>query len=185
MRTSEKGKKLSSGLLMFAKGGVLDMKTIALPDLVREACAFALQGSNVTCEISTGEGLWPVEAEKDQISHVITNLVINALQSMPGGIIKVSARNIIRESKNDKPGGKFVVIQIEDSGPGITAEDLERIFDPLFVTKKNSSGLGLPVAQSIVKRHGGFIEAQSIMGAGTLFYVYLPASEKTPATDKL
>lgn len=182
MRASEHGKRLSRQLLTFAKGGAIDMKVIALPELVREATAFSLQGSNVTSEIVLAEGLWPVEADASQISQVISNLVINARQSMPdGGTVKVNARNITRGGKGEARGFKFVLLQIEDSGPGIPAENLDHVFDPFFSTRESGYGLGLPVAYSIVKKHGGFIEVQSIAGAGTFFYVYLPASEKPPA----
>ena len=181
MRAAEHGKNLSRQLLTFAKGGAPDMKVIALPELIREAAAFSLQGSNVTSEIVLAEGLWPVEADAGQISQVLSNLIINARQTMTdGGTVKVSARNITRGGKGEARGFKFVLVQVEDSGPGIPAENLDRIFDPFFTTKESGHGLGLPVAYSIVKKHGGFIEVQSIVGAGTFFYVYLPASEKTP-----
>lgn len=180
-RASEHGKMLSKQLLTFAKGGVPAIQTVALPEVIREAVAFSLHGSTVTADINLCDGLWPVEADKSQISQVISNLVINARQAMPGGgLIKISARNITRGGQGEARGAKFVLVQVEDSGEGITPENLEHIFDPFFTTKESGYGLGLPVAYSIVKKHGGFIEAQSIGGAGTFFYVYLPASEKTP-----
>jgi CheY-like chemotaxis protein len=141
-----------------------------------------LRGSNVTAEISLADSLWPVETDKGQISQVVSNLVINARQAMSsGGVVKISARNITRGGEGEARGVKFVLVQVEDSGPGIAEENLDRIFDPFFNSRESGCGLSLPVAYSIVKKHGGFIEVQSIVGAGTFFYVYLPASEKTPA----
>jgi signal transduction histidine kinase/ActR/RegA family two-component response regulator len=185
MHASEQGKNLSSQILNFARGNTPDMKTIALQELIREATGFSLHGSNVKSQISLDEALWPVEADKDQISQVISNLVINARQSMPGGgIVKISARNITRGSTGENREVRFVMLEIEDNGPGIPPDKLNRIFDPFFTTREGGYGMGLPVAYSIIKKHGGFIEAQSIMGAGSLFYVYLPASDKRPQIEK-
>jgi signal transduction histidine kinase/CheY-like chemotaxis protein len=181
MHASEQGKNLSNQILNFARGSTPDMKTIAQQELIREATEFSLHGSNVKSQISLTEDLWPVEADKNQISQVISNLVINARQSMPGGgIVKISARNITRGSVGENQEVRFVMLEIEDNGPGIPTDKLNRIFDPFFTTREGGYGMGLPVAYSIVKKHGGFIEAQSIMGAGCLFYVYLPASDKKP-----
>jgi signal transduction histidine kinase/ActR/RegA family two-component response regulator len=181
MHASEQGKNLSRQMLDFARENAPDMKTLDLHELIREATNFSLHGSNIKSEISLNEDLWPVEADKNQMYQVISNLVINARQAMPkGGIIKISAHNISRGNTGATGEDKFVLLEIEDNGPGIPPDKLERIFDPFFTTKEGGYGMGLPVAYSIVKKHGGFIEAQSIMGAGTFFYVYLPASDKKP-----
>jgi CheY-like chemotaxis protein len=74
--------------------------------------------------------------------------------------------------------GKYIRISIVDQGIGIPQEHLSKIFDPYFTTKKRGSGLGLASCYSIVKNHGGYITAESEMGVGTVFHIYLPASEK-------
>ncbi|WP_457565223.1 response regulator, partial [Caldithrix abyssi] len=74
--------------------------------------------------------------------------------------------------------GRYVCFLVEDHGVGIDEKSLQRIFDPYFTTKKTGTGLGLAVTFSIIKKHNGYITAQSKVGKGTTFYVYLPASDK-------
>jgi len=102
-------------------------------------------------------GLWPVEMDRGQIGQVVQNLVLNAAQSMEhGGVVRISARNV---SDPKLPGPladqTCVRVTVADSGCGIPQADLERIFDPYFSTKRGGSGLGLAVAYSIVRKHGG------------------------------
>ena len=107
------------------------------------------------------------------------NITINARQAMPaGGTLSVSAVNV----PDDLPRppslgpGRYVKISFADHGAGIAEDVLPRIFDPFFTTKEQGSGLGLAVAYSIVKKHGGHIDVESEIGRGTTFRVYLPAS---------
>jgi len=142
---------------------------------------FVLRGSNVRCQFFIPDDLWTVEMDEGQMSQVINNLVINAIEAMPeGGMIKVKAENITVEKEKGLPlkAGKYIKISIEDQGTGISKEHLPKIFDPYFTTKQKGSGLGLATAYSIVKRHDGYISVESKLGVGTTFYIYLPASEK-------
>jgi CheY-like chemotaxis protein len=130
--------------------------------------------------------LWPVEVDEGQISHVFSNLAINACQAMTnGGMIKVRAENVegFKPSKGSSEGlparhGKFIKITMEDQGIGIPKENLQRIFEPYFTTKQKGSGLGLATAYSIIKNHEGDIRVESELGVGTTFTIYIPASEK-------
>ncbi len=125
------------------------------------------------------EALWPAEMDTGQISQVIHNLMINADHAMPnGGVIRVSAENIRIDDDGPqtlKPG-PYIKIVIQDCGMGIEIAHLENIFDPYFTTKKQGHGLGLSTAFAIMNKHDGTIQAESEVGIGTTFHLYLPAS---------
>ncbi len=175
-------KRLTQQLLTFSKGGTPVKKLTSIEQIIRESASFALRGSNVRCESSIEDDLWDAEVDQGQIAQVISNLVINAQQSMPqGGVIKIKANNTeLRRGfiSSYIKEGNYVKITVEDEGIGILEEHLSRIFDPYFTTKQKGSGLGLATAYSIIKSHGGFIDVESELGKGSRFYIYIPASEK-------
>lgn len=175
---SLRAKDLTHQLLTFAKGGAPIKKITSIAGLLRDSVSFAMRGSNITCDFSIPEDLSPVEIDEGQITQVIHNLIINAEQAMPkGGAIKVSAGNISVSPSTGLPvqDGEYVKITVSDTGTGIPRENLIRIFDPYFTTKEEGSGLGLATVYSIIKNHGGYVTAESESGAGTIFYIYLPA----------
>ncbi len=172
---------LTGQLLTFSKGGAPVKKTLSIPELIKDCAIFALRGSNVQCEFSFSDDLWPSEIDEGQISQVINNMIINADQAMSeGGKIQVCAENMVVDAKHSLPlqPGRYIRISIQDQGNGITKERLSRIFDPYFTTKQKGSGLGLATAYSIIDKHDGYIVADSELGVGSTFYIYLPASEK-------
>ena len=175
---------LTNQLLTFARGGSPVKKAVSLAKLIEETSDFALRGSRSGCELSLAGDLWLVDADEGQINQVLSNIVINANEAMPdGGAIKISAENV-RVKTGSLPllrAGKYVKISVADSGQGIAAADLARIFDPYFTTKQKGSGLGLTTCHSIIARHGGHISVASEVGKGTTVDVYLPAARE-PAT---
>jgi signal transduction histidine kinase/CheY-like chemotaxis protein/uncharacterized protein YdeI (BOF family) len=178
-----RARDLTQQLLTFAKGGDPLRSTVALPELVRAAAESVLHGSNVRCDFEVLPGLWSADVDRDQITQAIQNVVINAMQAMPhGGVIRISLTNdeIAPGTKSALAGGRYIRVAIADSGTGIEAEILSRIFDPFFSTKKMGSGLGLATAYSIIKRHEGCIEVQSALGQGAKFTLWLPATDGAP-----
>lgn len=176
-------------LLTFSKGGVPIKEPVSIAQLLRDWAGFAVAGSNVNCDIDLPPDLLPVEIDKGQMSRVINNLVINAQQAMPeGGTVTIRGANITlgpdwHEHALPLPPGEYVRIAIQDTGTGIPASHLSKIFDPYFTTKQKGSGLGLSIAYSIVKAHEGYITAESQIGAGTTFHIYLPASGGAPSAQ--
>ncbi len=146
-------------------------------------------GERITLQINHGTDLGYVRVDPVQFSQVIINLVINANDAMNGkGTITISTRaehlnKPYRFGTDEIKPGDFVVISISDTGCGIPPENLERIFEPFFSTKKNyansGSGLGLAVVYGIVRQTGGLIQVHSEVGKGTTFEIYLPAYENT------
>ncbi len=186
-KASLRAKDLTRQLLTFARGGTPVKRTASMAELIKDSADFALRGSNVRCEFSIPNDLWPVEVDEGQMSQVVNNLVINADQAMPkGGTIKIRAENATVGPEQALPlkGGQYVKVSFEDQGIGIPEEHLPKIFDPYFTTKQKGSGLGLATSFSIVRNHEGHITVESELGVGTTFYVYLPASQKELPTQK-
>ncbi|OHD15462.1 MAG: hypothetical protein A2086_08310 [Spirochaetes bacterium GWD1_27_9] len=180
-----RSKDLTQQLLTFSKGGDPIKKLGSIKDVLIESSRFILRGSNIKCDYNFPEELWSVEMDEGQISQVVSNLIINSSQAMPnGGLIKVSAENvnITKETKLPLTGTRYVKISIADTGVGIPKDYLSKIFDPYFTTKQKGSGLGLAVTYSIINKHSGYIYVESVLGAGTTFYIYLPASSVSAKT---
>ncbi|MGC2062882.1 MAG: PAS domain S-box protein [Thermodesulfovibrionales bacterium] len=170
---------LTTQLLTFSKGGKPVKKRIELKPAIENAAKFALSGSRCDCRMVIAEDLWPADADEGQIGQVLQNIVMNASEAMPaGGSIGISAENI-EIPKGENPllpeGGSFARISVRDTGIGIPEQYLPKIFDPYFTTKQKGSGLGLATSFSIVRNHGGIIEAVSEHGEGSAFTIYLPA----------
>lgn len=182
-KTIDRAKELTTQLLTFSKGGSPLKKTLNLQPIIREVSRISLSGSRVKCRYSFQEDIWPVEADETQIRQVIHQLVRNAREAMSehGGSLSISARNRTFQAEPGMilPTGDYVELSISDTGKGIAKEHLSQIFDPYFTTKDFGSqkgmGLGLAVCYSIIKKHGGQIEAESQTGEGATFNVYLPA----------
>ena len=183
-KASLRAKDLTHQLLTFAKGGAPLKHTASLRDLIKDSATFALRGANVRCEFHLAPDLWPAEVDEGQISQVVHNLAINAVQAMPdGGVVTMTAENVTIESGDPsslKPG-RYLRICIQDRGVGIAPEHLPHIFDPYFTTKQKRSGLGLATSYSIVKKHEGLITVESEAGKGTRFCIFLPASDRAVA----
>jgi PAS domain S-box-containing protein len=181
-----RARDLTQQLLTFAKGGAPVRHTASLIEIIRESADFALRGSKVRAEFNLATDLAPADVDASQIHQVIHNLVLNAVQAMPdGGLVRVEAQNhrLISRAEAPLPPGDYIRICVRDQGPGITPDLLPKIFDPYFTTKHGGSGLGLATAFSIIKRHDGHITAESKVGDGAVFHLYLPAS-KNPVPEK-
>jgi PAS domain S-box-containing protein len=179
-RAGFRARDLTQQLLTFAKGGEPVREAVNLSEILRETAGFALHGAKARAEFHLAADLWPVNADKGQLGQVVQNLVINSVQAMPeGGTVGVYAENkTVDVSSGNLPlaPGRYVNLTVTDSGTGISAENLSRIFDPYFTTKKQGSGLGLATVYSIVKKHQGLVEVESQVGKGTAFHLWLPAA---------
>lgn len=156
-----------------------------------------LLGEVVELQLSPAPGVHLIRADRGQFDQVIINLAVNARDAMPGGgTLSVAARNEIvsspvRRGDQVMAPGAYVVIEVTDTGTGISKENLERIFEPFFSTKEvgAGTGLGLSTVYGIVRQSEGFIFVESAVGQGTSFRIYLPAyagedaDQQRPAAD--
>ena len=143
---------------------ILDINSLIAHIL--DATQPTLVARNVELQVEMGEGIPPIEADADQLQQVFINLINNSLDAMPaGGKLRVStARN-----------QKSVIIELSDSGEGISGDFIDMIFDPLFSTKQGrGAGLGLTIVKQIISEHNGVVEARSESGQGTVFSIRLP-----------
>jgi len=177
------GSELSKRLLIFARGGDPVRRSMRMTDLVKSTARAALKGSPISLELDLPKDLYPVLIDEGQLRQVVANLVSNAREAMPkGGALTVQGMNLSGSARDSLPmqEGNYVRISFMDTGAGIPSGDLARIFDPYYSTKDTYSqkglGLGLAVCYSIIKKHDGLITAESQVGKGTTFHVYLPAA---------
>ncbi len=174
---------LTKQLLGFARGGKYEVQSADLSNIVQnQNRMFGRTRKEIIIHEKYAKNLWKAKVDKGQIEQVLLNLYINAWQSMPaGGNLYVQTENINLKEDQIKPyqgnPGKYVKINVTDTGTGMDKKTMDRIFDPFFTTKEmgRGTGLGLASVYGIVKNHGGFIEVDSEKGKGTTFAVFLPA----------
>ncbi len=177
---------LTRQLMGFMHNEELVRKRASLQDIVRNSATFALRGSNAKLEIEEKDDLWPVDIDASQIRSVVHNLILNAQQAMPGGgTVRVEMRNFECEDGQSHllQRGSYVLCSVRDEGMGIRADDLQRVFDPYFTTKKDGAGLGLASSYAIINRHGGMLTADSAVGEGSEFRFYLPRGARVSETQ--
>jgi two-component system cell cycle sensor histidine kinase/response regulator CckA len=192
LRTSvQRGTDLVRQILSFSRGFEGPRRCVQLGCLIRELTELFGRTfpKSITITASLADDLWPITGDATQMYQLLANLCINARDAMPrGGQLRISARNQRLDAQEaqrlqDLTPGLFVRLEVEDTGTGIPADQLDKIFEPFFTTKEvgKGTGLGLSTAQSIVSNHGGRLQVESTVGKGTRFTIYLPAAE-TPAT---
>jgi CheY-like chemotaxis protein len=177
---------LTQQLLTFAKGGAPIKRVGSLRDLIEDTTRFLLHGTKVAVEFFWCDNFWVAEFDAGQMSQAISNIVLNAVQAMPGGgVVRVTGTNVTL-GHDEVPllaAGQYVRVSIQDEGPGIPEGDRGRIFHPYFTTKSSGTGLGLATTYSILGRHGGQVVVGGVVGKGAIFDVYLPATYVSIAAE--
>ncbi|MCP4216418.1 MAG: tetratricopeptide repeat protein [bacterium] len=172
---------LANQFLSFSEGGLPVKKPVNLGEVIREVIAEVPIDDNTECNLDIKENLPLVECDREQVKRVFIGLIENAVEAVERrGEIRVSVV-AIRLNAEEVPflrAEEYLKIIIRDGGRGISEENLSRIFDPYFTTKRNVSaggtGLGLSIVHSIIKNHKGTVSVSSHVGVGTVFRVYLP-----------
>lgn len=172
---------LTKQLLAFGRKQVLRLEVVDLNGLLRgiQPLLSALPGNQIQLEISTWPQSLPVRVDPGKIEQVIMNLAVNGFDAMPkGGTFKIKVSRV--ECGNQHEQIAYALLEVSDTGCGMSVDTKAHIFEPFFTTKTNStgSGLGLSTAYGIVKQSGGWINVQSAIGHGTTFEIYLPEVEQ-------
>ncbi|MCP4760669.1 MAG: response regulator [archaeon] len=171
--------QLANQLLVFSKGNLPLKKYTSLAQIIRSSIDFISHGKKVQILCDISDDLWNIFADPAQISQVLQNLVLNSIQAMEdSGKITITSRNYKIDPSNSlglNPGD-YTRTVISDTGPGIPASIQSKIFEMYFSTKEDGIGLGLSVANSIVKRHNGCLELISSELGGATVVLLLPAN---------
>jgi two-component system, cell cycle sensor histidine kinase and response regulator CckA len=171
-------------LLAFSRKQTLEPETLNVNEALQDF-AFNFKktiGEKVDIKHVPTRHLWPIRADRTQLDQVLMNLAVNARDAMPtGGRLtlrtkNVTARESLKHGGLGMTAGEYVLIEVEDSGSGMSADVMAKIFEPFFTTKDvgKGTGLGLSTVYGIVKQTGGFIYPESELGKGTTFRVFLP-----------
>jgi two-component system, cell cycle sensor histidine kinase and response regulator CckA len=182
---------LTRQLLAFSRQQTLRPQILQLPDVVSEVSTLLqrLMGETVQLEVKHGRNLGAVRADPGQLDQVIVNLAVNARDAMPkGGTLTIQTYAVtkadVRKIGSDiLPIADYTALSVSDTGTGIPAEALPKIFEPFYTTKDvgKGTGLGLSTVYGIVKQSEGYIFADSTLNKGTVFTIYLPVHTAVPA----
>jgi len=192
-RSAKRGADLVKQVLSFARGVEGTRTALQVAPLLREVESIAQNTfpRNIEIHARAVPEVWPVVADATQLNQVLLNLCVNARDAMPdGGRIDLHAFNIEIDAQTAALNrgllvGRYVVLQVTDTGSGIPPPILDRIFEPFFTTKEvgKGTGLGLSTVMTIARSHGGSVTVYSEVNKGSVFKVYLPAQpEVGPAT---
>jgi signal transduction histidine kinase/CheY-like chemotaxis protein len=186
---SQRAKDVVKQLLSFARKTELEQKPIRLIPVVKDSIKLLRAAIPVSIEIrqNIDNTFDTIFADSTQIHQLMLNLCTNATHAMEdtGGILEIGIKNVVLDEVSaalypDLTAGEYINLTISDTGPGISPEIRERIFDPYFTTKEigKGTGMGLSVVHGIVKNYGGAVSVESELGKGTKFYIYFPLIEK-------
>ena len=185
-QASERAAGLTRQLLAFGRKQVVSLRPIDLNKLVNGMSEMLarLLGEDISIQINFSGEPAVIEADPGMIEQILLNLSVNSRDAMPRGgqlTIRVSRRTLDAEQASqmvEARPGPFICLSLNDTGTGIPPENLARSFEPFFTTKElgKGTGLGLSTVFGIVKQHRGWIQVESVLGQGTTFHVFLPAT---------
>ena len=169
---TERSQKIVRNLLDFARESEIHVTSLNLDELLQGAIrlvANQVKLARITLTTEFAEALPPIHGDAQMLQQVFINLILNAVDALPE---KGEIRIATAKSKEED----YVVVEVKDNGPGIPEHVLSRIFEPFFTTKARGkgTGIGLSVSRGIIRKLGGYIQVKSTLGAGTVFFVFLP-----------
>ncbi len=184
-------KDLIRQILVFSRQSTADVKPFRIGPLIDETIAMLRPSirQTITVEVQVDERCGAILGNPAQVRRVVVNLCTNACHSMEetGGCLRVEVKPVAFTSHRAMLPGEYIEVAVNDTGVGMQAEVVEKIFDPYFTTKEigRGSGMGLAIAHGIVKAHGGGIVVESIPGRGSAFRVYFPVIQETASEQEI
>ncbi|MEP6669647.1 MAG: PAS domain S-box protein [Chthoniobacter sp.] len=184
--SARRGVEIVRQVLTFARGTKVQQRPVNCEQLIMEITSIAGETfpKSISIAAKAKPGLWTALGDSTQLQQILLNLAINARDAMPeGGTLSISARNFVVDASfasmtPEAKVGPYVLLQVADTGTGISKAIIDKIFDPFFSTKEvgKGTGLGLSTVLGIVKSHNGFLSVESEPHRGTTFKVFIPAS---------
>ena len=182
--SGERGAALVRHLLAFGRQQALHPRAVPINGAITDLTAILrrLLGSSVQLKLELEEPDRSVRVDPTQLDQVLINLAVNARDAMPGGgdlTLRTGHMNLFRalvRGEETIPPGRYVMVEVQDTGTGIPPDILARIFDPFFSTRRDrgGTGLGLSTVHGIIRQSDGFLAVDSVVGRGTRFRIYLP-----------
>jgi two-component system, NtrC family, sensor histidine kinase HydH len=192
--------RIVEGLLRYARPNRPDLREVSIEELVRKVLELSrpgLEAGGIRVGCKLGGRIPRIYVDPAQVEQVLLNLLRNAEEAMPSGGEVTVAISVVRRrphrrhgqgrrasdrrrvrAREEGPLVRFVSVRVTDTGQGIPRELLPRIFNPFYTTRSKGTGLGLSLSQSIVREHGGFLTARSVVGKGTVFHLDLPVERR-------
>ena len=189
---AKRGSDMISQVLSFATGATGRRDSIDIAEILTEVTDLVRDSvHDTTLVVEVDDDLWSILGDATQLVQVVLNLISNSRDAMPsGGKVTIRARNealadAYSSISHLAPPGPYVVVEVEDEGEGIPPDALTKIFDPFFTSKKpgDGTGLGLATSLAVVRGHGGFMQAYSEVGRGSLIRIHLPATGERVHSD--
>lgn len=190
---ANKAKNMVRQIMCFSRKQNLDLQCFDLNEIIVSFMKMLENAirENITIKMELCSDPCLILCDRIQIEQVLLNLAVNAQDAISGnGLISIETGHLLFDDEfcRSHPGsqaGKYLMLGFSDSGCGMDVAVLSHVFEPFFTTKAigRGTGLGLSTAFGIIKQHGGFIDVQSIVGAGTTFRVYLPEDRSCQAVD--
>jgi signal transduction histidine kinase len=194
-KAAKRAAVLTRQLLAFGRRQQMERRNIKLNEVIAEIMKLLnrIIGADVEVNVRAGSNLFTICADPAQIEQVVMNLAVNARDAMPeGGQLTIETSNVTLDESCQRQypyiqPGKYVELQVSDTGSGMDAATKARIFEPFFTTKEvgKGTGLGLSMAYGIVKQHDGYINVYSEPGNGTVFRIFLPIVESAVQDEEV
>ena len=192
LKATNRGSELTTRLLAFARKQTLDPRSIDVNDLINNLYELLSRtlGEDVAIDMQLEDALWTTKVDASQLESAILNLCINARDAMPhGGTLTIRTRNVEGAANISIPNtqvneGDYALIELSDTGTGISDDIINEVFQPFFTTKSvgQGSGLGLSMVYGFVKQSEGYVGISSQLDLGTTVKIYLPRSHSAPSS---
>jgi signal transduction histidine kinase len=163
--------KIVTDLLDFTRVGSIDRELVSVPQLVQQTLERFPVPEYIQLTLDLPADLPQVYVDSQHMLQVFGNLTLNACQSMPPAVGTPKNNKLVIAARAQ---GDMISVSVQDTGVGISRENMKKLFEPLFTTKPKGIGLGLAVSRKLIEANGGRIEGQSELGQGSIFTVYLP-----------